>query len=283
MCFNSQPPEGGWVQIPHVQAALLVFQLTAARRRLGDERALANWQIVVSTHSRPKAAGSASSCVNTWSSGFNSQPPEGGWLSQLAKASILCRFNSQPPEGGWVCLIARAINEATFQLTAARRRLVFGSIVRPAFNDVSTHSRPKAAGSVIKRLKRYVKVSTHSRPKAAGFVCHSFTIRRKVSTHSRPKAAGLTLAYSRAGLLFQLTAARRRLGPIGTSTQLRIKFQLTAARRRLVFNSRKTRQQTFGFNSQPPEGGWVRTCVAFCFNWRFNSQPPEGGWFYRID
>ena len=38
------------------------------------------------------------------------------------------------------------------------------------YQDVSTHSRPKAAGAFIDTLSFTFKVSTHSRPKAAG-VC----------------------------------------------------------------------------------------------------------------
>ena len=78
-CFNTQPPEGGWV---------------------GSEKVVLNFP--VSTHSRPKAAGinfqcllfvwplfqhtaarrrlvsyGESSCINEL--GFNTQPPEGGW------------------------------------------------------------------------------------------------------------------------------------------------------------------------------------------------------------
>ena len=33
LCFNTQPPEGGWVVI-HSRGRLFVFQHTAARRRL---------------------------------------------------------------------------------------------------------------------------------------------------------------------------------------------------------------------------------------------------------
>ena len=32
---------------------------------------------------------------------FNSQPPEGGWLTLYAIKLHLHCFNSQPPEGGW--------------------------------------------------------------------------------------------------------------------------------------------------------------------------------------
>ena len=55
-------------------------------------------------------------------------------------------FNTQPPEGGWMINHTRAI----------------------LVNIVSTHSRPKAAGNILKRRIIQPIVSTHSRPKAAG-------------------------------------------------------------------------------------------------------------------
>ena len=60
-------------------------------------------------------------------------------------------FNTQPPEGGW---------------DDGRNR--------KEIQNVSTHSRPKAAGaSQGFALLKYV-VSTHSRPKAAGFIMTLF-------------------------------------------------------------------------------------------------------------
>ena len=32
---------------------------------------------------------------------FNTQPPEGGWVSRLRVTVGVERFNTQPPEGGW--------------------------------------------------------------------------------------------------------------------------------------------------------------------------------------
>ena len=55
--FNSQPPEGGWVRLPHGK--------------------------------KPPSR-------------FNSQPPEGGWMLPATRQMVLQRFNSQPPEGGWI-------------------------------------------------------------------------------------------------------------------------------------------------------------------------------------
>ena len=100
-------------------------------------------------------------------------------------------FNSQPPEGGWRTVRAAA----------------------EVFADVSTHSRPKAAGFTPAAGRGIKAVSTHSRPKAAGCLPNLFIIQKlafqltaarrrldkpddnpddkpQVSTHSRPKAAG---------------------------------------------------------------------------------------------
>ena len=99
---------------------------------------------VVSTHSRPKAAGAKkvdkewagrfqhtaarrrlAFCMGKFISAvsFNTQPPEGGWPPRLFRAAARSRFNTQPPEGGWLPLTAVC-----------------------AWEEVSTHSRPKAAG-----------------------------------------------------------------------------------------------------------------------------------------
>ena len=32
---------------------------------------------------------------------FNTQPPEGGWLTLIETTSPIDGFNTQPPEGGW--------------------------------------------------------------------------------------------------------------------------------------------------------------------------------------
>ena len=58
-------------------------------------------------------------------SSFNTQPPEGGWGTFATwQAGRKC-FNTQPPEGGWY-MQAEDVGKA----------------------QVSTHSRPKAAGKV---------------------------------------------------------------------------------------------------------------------------------------
>ena len=122
---------------------------------------------------------------------------------------------------------------------------------------VSTHSRPKAAGTVGCKHRYHQAVSTHSRPKAAGTPDTAAGLSRLVSTHSRPKAAGGHLV-------------SRQVPPS--------RFQLTAARRRLALWYSQAGTPVLGFNSQPPEGGWLIFSPAKKWASRFNSQPPEGGW-----
>ena len=122
-----------------------LFQHTAARRRLAMPQPTTPTAPVVSTHSRPKAAGTPKAATSTLKSfqhtaarrrldfadtmqiwagrGFNTQPPEGGWGRKSQPKGRTGSFNTQPPEGGWpVCCFS-------------------SSKIR-----VSTHSRPKAAG-----------------------------------------------------------------------------------------------------------------------------------------
>ena len=124
-----------------------------------------------------------------------------------------------------------SIWSSMFQHTAARRRLS-GS---PALTEVTT-------------------VSTHSRPKAADLVKRGVTVIGAVSTHSRPKAAAYGVSCNGRTLMFQHTAARRRLAARQAFDVCVALFQHTAARRRLA--GRKAKHSVcFSFNTQPPEGG----------------------------
>ena len=79
--FNTQPPEGGWFYSSHYSVSYCyVFQHTAARRRLGVTQKNAESPANVSTHSRPKAAGLRRRSPRGRRAGFNTQPPEGGWI-----------------------------------------------------------------------------------------------------------------------------------------------------------------------------------------------------------
>ena len=125
--------------------------------------------------------------------GFNTQPPEGGWERDLWKPIVPVpvsthsrlkaagrlvfftsqhshRFNTQPPEGGW-----RQSNAGRFPQSCFNTQPPEGGwSERDRSGDlsvVSTHSRLKAAGIQAATVPRAVSVSTHSRLKAAGFCC----------------------------------------------------------------------------------------------------------------
>ena len=191
ICFNSQPPEGGWLRV------VLVFEPPS----------------IVSTRSRPKAAGFSPKLKIIIRGSFNSQPPEGGWLTNGAGADKLIMFqlaaarrrlagaiiflgenlkgfNSQPPEGGWPCRHFFGAQLVMFQLAAARRRLA--------------HRHPK----------------TNS---LGGFQLAA--ARRRLAQHV------YVVDYDER---FQLAAARRRLVTHLADNVRMLRFQLAAARRRLV-------------------------------------------------
>ena len=79
--------------------------------------------LTVSTHSRLKAAGGHSSSFKRQKQGFNTQPPEGGWLHRLHFGSAYC-------------------------VSTHSRLKAAGFFARPHIHGfgVSTHSRLKAAG-----------------------------------------------------------------------------------------------------------------------------------------
>ena len=131
------------------------FQHTAARRRLVGRIFKTADSMTVSTHSRPKAAGTD---CRAWRSlyvrCFNTQPPEGGWILFILNPTWLVSFNTQPPEGGWMTIKLVLKLCLTFQHTAARRRLV-AKIRIPFFPHPFQHTaaRRRLAGSNTKSNK----------------------------------------------------------------------------------------------------------------------------------
>ena len=79
-------------------------------------------------------------------------------------------------------------------------------------------------------------VSTHSRPKAAGDCSQVLAVSRAVSTHSRPKAAGSEMLLGALGLIVSTHSRPKAAGWLNDT------------------NTGKT----LGFNTQPPEGGWLK-------------------------
>ena len=124
-CFNTQPPEGGWRYRWRLYVRLVRFNTQPPEGGWAGECLAAGQRPLVSTHSRPKAAGKASHARLPGSICFNTQPPEGGWVVTWMDWARLDCFNTQPPEGGWPAL----------------------KLAHQFVLPVSTHSRPKAAGN----------------------------------------------------------------------------------------------------------------------------------------
>ena len=147
----------------------------------------------VSTHSRPKAAGTMffelnlkslfqhtaarrrlaeiSDTSSSFLICFNTQPPEGGWRAiGISEGQKPKSFNTQPPEGGWSGIRVLASPHRAFQHTAARRRLVltqqYSRDLQGCFNTQPPEGGWKNALLFLPVVLRVV--STHSRPKAAG-------------------------------------------------------------------------------------------------------------------
>ena len=170
----------------------MLFQHTAARRRLVAPYGVAVLFLPVSTHSRPKAAG-----------GRNAQHYKGNRFQHTAARR---RLAASRTIFGWF---------TKFQHTAARRRLEWGNTASDAQHIVSTHSRPKAAGCSMCLISSPVRMFQHTaarrrlaKHRLFNNLLHLFqhtAARRRlailqnmalhqtlVSTHSRPKAAGST-------------------------------------------------------------------------------------------
>ena len=167
-CFNTQPPEGGWIR----------FNVNNRRYRcFNTQPPEGGWMpsvatdspSYVSTHSRPKAAG----------------------IRIPLRTDSIRSFNTQPPEGGWSSTKSIAIFSDEFQHTAARRRLGYAIADFQGVFAVSTHSRPKAAGQYHNVLTSPYSCFNTQPPEGGWLLARCFGFQtRGVSTHSRPKAAG---------------------------------------------------------------------------------------------
>ena len=143
------------------------FQHTAARRRLGLVHFSGCTKYLVSTHSRPKAAGYEYFHLGRILFSFNTQPPEGGWSAFLDPFdSPDVSTHSRPKAAGLAC-------EAVLCLSSA----------------VSTHSRPKAAG----KYGSSVIMSRHgfnTQPPEGGWRCGMLTVWARWSFNTQPPEGG---------------------------------------------------------------------------------------------
>ena len=154
--FNTQPPEGGWES--HQTNS-------TSRHRFNTQPPEGGWRLqehtdlndLVSTHSRPKAAGLGNGSVLYFLGTFQhtaarrrlgqafsamltrTQFQHTAARRRLAsghtKPSSNSRFNTQPPEGGWMDTVKTLAPGMMFQHTAARRRL--GPLSKALLHQVS--------------------------------------------------------------------------------------------------------------------------------------------------
>ena len=140
--------------------------------------------LMVSTHSRLKAAGKRTDCLRLCRavSTHSRLKAAGAGQRQALQSKIVSThsrlkaagktiwaytssgssFNTQPPEGGWVVIVR----------------------VNDSKNTVSTHSRLKAAGVGGFDDGDWFTVSTHSRLKAAGSVTSGRLLSKKMFQHT---------------------------------------------------------------------------------------------------
>ena len=121
--FNTQPPEGGW-KLGWSDTPTAKVSTHSRPKAAGSPKSESVYHNEVSTHSRPKAAGKHDfSAFELWYVSTHSRPKAAGRTAyKITKTNK--SFNTQPPEGGWGIWVIRIISI-----------------------PVSTHSRPKAAGS----------------------------------------------------------------------------------------------------------------------------------------
>ena len=145
------------------------FQHTAARRRLDVREVLLRDFDLVSTHSRPKAAGIDGPVVDIVRRGSTHSRPKAAGQPLSCFRPVFCCFNTQPPEGGWSPSSANTNSPLVFQHTAARRRLAPPPPPLMAFCSCFNTQPPEGGWPMCNVLGGGgSKVSTHSRPKAAG-------------------------------------------------------------------------------------------------------------------
>ena len=100
-----------------------MFQHAAARRQLARQSDSDRRGCVVSTRSRPKAAGNHLYDSRHLFYCFNTQPPEGSWSASEIAQTTFGSFNTQPPEGSWTLPNSPSCKHSAFQHAAARRQL----------------------------------------------------------------------------------------------------------------------------------------------------------------
>ena len=117
---------------------------------------------------------------------FNTQPPEGGWFRRSKFQRLSSSFNTQPPEGGWLWPY----------LQGAYQR------------KVSTHSRPRAAGSRIVDIMTSENMFQHTAARGRLALSGLETIKEVRFQHTAARGRlEIRVFYSWRAKQFQHTAA----------------------------------------------------------------------------
>ena len=206
-CFNTQPPEGGWPGFDAL-AHLLVFQHTAARRRLAYVHSL-TLQSGLFQHTAARRRLLQQGRVIREPRRFQHTAARRRLLTKWLTYNLLSLFQHTAARRRLAGIASAFNTTAKFQHTAARRRLrhrcravgaecgfntqppeggcIFGSN-RPYFAQVSTHSRPKAAENPALPIRLMLEFQ-HTAARRRLPVRWLGLVQTWVSTHSRPKAA----------------------------------------------------------------------------------------------
>ena len=211
------------------------FQHAAARRRLDRPPVRHQRLTVVSTRSRPKAAGRT---PVSFSAFFKFQ-------HAAARRRLVCRARWPDGCGGFQHAAARRRLGAAvrgcwlgwqFQHAAARRRLG-AAAAWTCVNNCSFNTQPPEGGWIVEANRCAAQNSFNTQPPEGGWDC--------------------LLIKTQNNNLFQHAAARRRLGQKRAGRLIPMQFQHAAARRRLDLQKHHL-NNNHCFNTQPPEGGWLK-------------------------
>ena len=172
-----------------VSSKHLLVSTHSRPKAAGDGEPVSSKHLLVSTHSRPKAAGpqTAQGFLNQL---FQHTAARRRLVPCLCKRLPSRQFQHTAARRRLAAIERKPDGERKFQHTAARRRLgnerckFFGYLY--CFNT----QPPEGGWDLVNNGEPPVQVSTHSRPKAAGLVNAEDAEKLTVSTHSRPKAAG---------------------------------------------------------------------------------------------
>ena len=168
----------------------LMFQHTAARRRLQQHFPRDYQKILVSTHSRPKAAANPLALFPNKQRSFQHTAARRRLLSFVVVILMLLMFQHTAARRRLQYKNYGDNLASLFQHTAARRRLPESELLAIQQQAVSTHSRPKAAASACPAAQSEEKCFNTQPPEGGCVSVVSFSEALiSVSTHSRPKAA----------------------------------------------------------------------------------------------